>query len=152
MRYLIAMLGLLTAVSATANPFEEAKLKLAGVSSKSISVGEPGKMNVFACQDSFAPIDWQVSQVYPHWATTKEIDYFLSTGLLQWGTDTPVAIRAVDVRYRPDGKAYDPYLGAVAKKASDFPGAIVWNAQKKYFAASPGQKFKPLCIYGNLDD
>lgn len=85
-----------------------------------------------------------------HWATTEEVDYMLRNGVPMDHFRTHITIRSVATRYRPNGTPYDPYLGAVSNKPTDFPGAIIWKEHQKYFAARASEQVEPLCVWSAI--
>lgn len=99
------------------------------------------------CAVKYGTRNMEGNTVTAHWATTEEVDYMLRNGIPMGHFLTHVAIRTLDVRFRPNGTAYDPYLGAVSSKDTDYPGAVIWKDHQKYFAARASQQIEPLCVW-----
>lgn len=129
-------------------PWQAMDVQVAGAAGK----GPAGNARTLTrrCTDKWGYRKIGEFDVPAHWMTTEEADFLLRHGVEIDYFDDPMAFRAVEVQWKPNGTPHDPYLGAVGSTKS-FPGAILWQGNRKWFVGNQGNQVTPMCAWSAVN-
>ena len=123
-------------------------IRVAGPGGTEGLVGDQAEMNRI-CRDSFSskaegsfPVRWATTADYREYSTYKG----WNNHMVQ--IEEPVALRAEDTLFTPDGRSYDQATGAISPVGkTQFPGAVIIRTDRAYFSSRRAPA-KPLCVWG----
>ncbi len=123
-------------------------VRVAGPGGTEGQLGNQSEMNQI-CRDSYSskadssfPVRWATTTDFREYSTYKGWNYHMVQ------VEEPVALRAENTIFTPDGRSYDQATGALSPTGKlRYPGAVIMTTTNAYFGRK-NTMTKPLCVWG----